>query len=99
MTTTAKIPHPYEYVHDEVGYNYRLPNLNAAIACAQLEQLEKFIENKRELAKKYSDFFRDWELVFLKNPKTLDQITGSMLLFWTILNRGIVSWILPINAV
>jgi perosamine synthetase len=68
VTTTAKMPHPYEYVHDEVGYNYRLPNLNAALACAQLEQLEKFIENKRELAKKYSDFFRDEEIGFIYEP-------------------------------
>jgi aminotransferase in exopolysaccharide biosynthesis len=44
LTTTAKQPHPYEYVHDEVGYNYRLPNLNAALGCAQLEQLETFTE-------------------------------------------------------
>jgi perosamine synthetase len=57
LTTTAKVPHPYEYVHDEVGYNFRMPNLNAALACAQLEQLNMFIENKRFLAKEYSSFF------------------------------------------
>lgn len=56
LTTTAKIPHPYEYVHDELGYNYRMPNLNAALACAQLEQLSAFVGNKRELAKTYSGF-------------------------------------------
>jgi len=57
LTTTAKIPHPYEYVHDEVGYNFRMPNLNAALACAQLEQLDYFIENKRDLAVKYKNYF------------------------------------------
>jgi perosamine synthetase len=57
LTTTAKIPHPYEYVHDEIGYNFRMPNLNAALACAQLEQLDRFIENKRTLAYEYKTFF------------------------------------------
>ncbi|MCC9071739.1 LegC family aminotransferase [Flavobacterium sp. F-65] len=57
LTTTAKIPHPYEYVHDEMGYNFRMPNLNAALACAQLEQLNSFLENKRVLAKEYESFF------------------------------------------
>lgn len=57
LTTTAKIPHPYEYVHDEMGYNFRMPNLNAALACAQLEQLSNFLENKRALAKQYESFF------------------------------------------
>jgi dTDP-4-amino-4,6-dideoxygalactose transaminase len=58
LTTTAKVPHPYEYVHDEIGYNFRMPNLNAALACAQLEQLNSFIQNKRNLADEYSDFFK-----------------------------------------
>ncbi|WP_289663069.1 LegC family aminotransferase [Flavobacterium panacagri] len=57
LTTTAKIPHPYEYVHDEMGYNFRMPNLNAALACAQLEQLSVFLMNKRKLAKEYESFF------------------------------------------
>lgn len=57
LTTTAKIPHPYEYVHDEMGYNFRMPNLNAALACAQLEQLDGFLDNKRKLAKEYQSFF------------------------------------------
>ncbi|WP_441000654.1 LegC family aminotransferase [Fodinibius sp. SL11] len=57
LTTTAKKPHDYEYYHDELGYNYRMPNLNAALICAQLEQLDDYIENKRALAKDYSDFF------------------------------------------
>ena len=58
LTTTAKVPHPYEYVHDEIGYNFRMPNLNAALACAQLEQLDSFIQNKRTLALEYNTFFK-----------------------------------------
>jgi perosamine synthetase len=58
LTTTAKVPHPYEYVHDDIGYNFRMPNLNAALACAQLEQLDCFIQNKRALALDYNDFFK-----------------------------------------
>jgi perosamine synthetase len=58
LTTTAKVPHPYEYVHDEIGYNFRMPNLNAALACAQLEQLDSFIKNKRSLALEYYSFFK-----------------------------------------
>lgn len=58
LTTTAKVPHPYEYVHDEIGYNFRMPNLNAALACAQLEQLGSFIKNKRSLALEYNTFFK-----------------------------------------
>lgn len=57
LTTTAKKPHPYEYVHDMLGYNYRMPNLNAALACAQLEQLDGFISQKRETALAYKSFF------------------------------------------
>ena len=57
LTTTAKVPHPYEYVHDEIGYNYRMPNINAALACAQLEQLDSFIQNKRILANNYKNYF------------------------------------------
>ena len=57
LTTTAKVPHPYEYVHDDIGYNFRMPNLNAALACGQLEQLDSFIQNKRSLALAYSTFF------------------------------------------
>lgn len=69
ITTTAKLPHPYEYVHDMTGYNYRLPNLNAALACAQLEQLDRFIENKRELAKKYEDFFMETKIKFITETR------------------------------
>ncbi len=53
LTTTAKVPHRWEYTHDEVGYNYRMPNINAALGCAQLEQIESFITSKRQLFEKY----------------------------------------------
>lgn len=64
LTTTAKVPHPYEYVHDEIGYNFRMPNLNAALACAQLEQLNSFIQNKRKLAEEYNIFFESTGVKF-----------------------------------
>ncbi len=69
ITTTAKVPHPYEYIHDEVGYNYRLTNLAAAIGVAQMESLELFIEKQRELAHKYQAFFKDLEIEFITEPK------------------------------
>jgi aminotransferase in exopolysaccharide biosynthesis len=68
LTTTAKVPHPYEYVHDELGYNFRMPNINAALICAQLEQLDFFLKKKRELALAYKSRFDQlgvnfrWEL-------------------------------------
>lgn len=57
ITTTAKVPHRWEYSHDEVGYNYRLPNLNAALGCAQLEQLPSFLKSKRRLYERYQQAF------------------------------------------
>ena len=59
LTTTAKKAHKWEYAHDEMGYNFRMPNINAALICAQLEQLDSFLANKRDLAGLYSDFFKD----------------------------------------
>lgn len=69
ITTTAKIPHPYEYVHDEVGYNYRLPNINAALLVAQLENLDSFLSSKRELADIYKEFFSHEDIKFIEEPK------------------------------
>lgn len=57
LTTTAKVPHPYEYVHDEIGYNYRLPNLNAALGCAQMERLEWILAQKLGVTQRYREFF------------------------------------------
>lgn len=68
LTTQAKVPHRWEFVHDEIGYNYRMPNLNAALMCAQLEQLNSFLDNKRELASLYINFFENTELNFVKEP-------------------------------
>ena len=71
LTTTAKVPHSYEYVHDEIGYNFRMPNINAALACAQLEQLNSFIQNKRNLAVEYSNYFESIGVNFRKElPNT-----------------------------
>lgn len=69
ITTTAKVPHKWEYTHDEIGYNYRMPNLNAALVVAQLENLDKVLEDKQELANSYKYFFEDKEINFLKEPK------------------------------
>jgi perosamine synthetase len=72
LTTTAKKPHPYEFYHDELGYNYRMPNLNAALACAQLEQLHVLLQNKRQLASEYASYFATQGINFrqvLENTK------------------------------
>lgn len=66
ITTTAKVPHPYEFVHDEVGYNYRLPNLNAALGCAQMERLPEFLCVKAGLAERYSAFFDERNITFAR---------------------------------
>jgi aminotransferase in exopolysaccharide biosynthesis len=68
LTTTAKTPHPYRYMHDETGYNYRLPNLNAALGCAQMAQLESFIEAKRALAEQYEAQLKGSDLQFVREP-------------------------------
>ena len=65
ITTTSKVPHPYEFVHDEVGYNYRLPNINAALGCAQMERLEKILHIKSEVAQRYSAFFDALGITFV----------------------------------
>lgn len=71
ITTTAKVPHDFEFYHDELGFNYRMPNLNAALACAQLEQLDRFLENKRSLAKDYQSFFKAERINFrTETPQT-----------------------------
>jgi len=70
LTTTAKVPHKWEYAHDIIGYNYRLPNLNAALLVAQLEELEDFLASKRLLAQKYIQFFEDFDdITFIKEPQ------------------------------
>jgi perosamine synthetase len=68
LSTTAKQPHAWEYVHDQVAYNYRMPNLNAALLLAQLDNLPTFVDSKRALAKRYHDFFRDSEFSSIHEP-------------------------------
>lgn len=66
ITTTSKIPHPYEFVHDEIGFNYRLPNLNAALGVAQMERLEEFLMIKNNIASQWSVAFDNLEVPFCK---------------------------------
>lgn len=68
VTTTAKVPHSYEFYHDEPGFNYRLPNLNAALGCAQMQQLPQFLEQKRQLAASYREFFQGTAFTFVDEP-------------------------------
>lgn len=69
LTTQSKVPHPWEFVHDEVGYNYRMPNINAALGLAQLEQLNTFLQIKREIANAYNQFFKGTAVAFVKEPE------------------------------
>lgn len=73
LTTTAKLPHAWEYRHDEIGYNYRLPNLNAALGCAQLEQLPAMLKAKRELFQRYQTAFAPIQGVELMTEPALCQ--------------------------
>jgi perosamine synthetase len=69
LTTTAKVPHKWEYVHDEIGYNYRMPNINAALGCAQLEKIQQFVTQKKQLAYRYEELLKNIEGVRLfKQP-------------------------------
>lgn len=71
ITTTAKIPHSYEYIHDEMGYNYRLPNINAAVGFAQMEYIHTILENKRETAGLYQRFFATSEIEYIKGSENV----------------------------
>ncbi len=69
ITTVAKLPHKWNFVHDEIGYNYRMPNLNAAMGCAQLERLDDILKIKRKLANKYELLFEDSkDFKFISEP-------------------------------
>jgi perosamine synthetase len=68
LTTQAKIPHAWEFAHDEIGYNYRMPNINAALGVAQLEQLDQFLKSKRVIAEKYKLFFSNTDFQFVNEP-------------------------------
>lgn len=77
LTTQAKVPHRWEFVHDNIGYNYRMPNINAALGCAQLEEIDHILANKRETAEKYNYFFSDKENIqFFTEPE------GSKSNYW-----------------
>ena len=77
LTTTAKVPHRWDFEHDQIAYNYRLPNINAALGCAQMEKLDVILANKRALAKKYEDFFEDKGVKFIiSEPK------GTIANYW-----------------
>lgn len=70
LTTQSKIPHKWEFIHDNIGYNYRMPNINAALGCAQMEELEHILRNKRDTALLYKNFFEsNLDMIFFVEPK------------------------------
>ncbi|MFD0696254.1 LegC family aminotransferase [Paenibacillus sp. GCM10027628] len=77
LTTTAKVPHSWHFIHDRTGFNYRMPNINAALGCAQLEQLPFFIERKRRLAHLYSEMFQQ-----VSGIRFFRESTGSRSNYW-----------------
>lgn len=75
LTTQAKVPHAWEFVHDEIGYNYRMPNINAALGLAHLEQLPQFLKSKRNIAQAYNNFFTTLDLLNPSKPTQQTKIT------------------------
>ena len=69
LSTQSKLPHPWEFVHDHIGYNYRMPNINAALGCAQMETLPLFLGKKRQLAEIYQDYFSKKGVSFFVEPE------------------------------
>ncbi len=69
LTTQAKVPHAWEFVHDHIGYNYRMPNINAALGCAQMEQLETILKDKRSTSESYKTYFEDKAIRFFSEPE------------------------------
>lgn len=78
LTTTAKVPHPWEYIHDQVGYNYRMPNLNAAVGLAQYEKLAGHLNVKRKIAQTYKKYF----INNFPDIAYVDEMTDSRSNFW-----------------
>ena len=71
LTTTAKVPHKWNFNHDMIGYNYRMPNLNAALGIAQFENLKTFLEKKRQVTEEYASFFESFnDVIFFKEPES-----------------------------
>lgn len=90
LTTQAKVPHAWEFVHDEIGYNYRMPNINAALGVAQLENLNLYIEKKRLLAAAYIDFFQGKKICFSQEPEhCISNYWLNVLLFDSIKERDL----------
>ena len=90
LTTQAKVPHRWEFVHDEIGYNYRMPNINAALGVAQLESLNLYIKKKRLLATSYHDFFQDKSICFFHEPnQCISNYWLNVLLFDSIEERNL----------
>ena len=73
LTTQAKVPHRWEFRHDEIGYNYRMPNINAAMGCAQLENIDKYVASKRKVAAEYEEYFKNVPDIefFVDSPNTI----------------------------
>lgn len=69
ISTQAKVPHPWNFIHDQIGFNYRMPNVNAAIGVAQMENLEIYLKKKRALASKYREFFKNTSVRFFNQPE------------------------------
>ncbi|MBU2494645.1 MAG: LegC family aminotransferase [Bacteroidetes bacterium] len=82
ITTTAKVPHKWEYIHDEVGYNYRMTNVTAAIGVAQMENLNEIIENKRQTAEKYRGFFQSYQSFNHSTIEFISEQAGSSSNYW-----------------
>ncbi len=76
LTTQAKVTHPYEFVHNEIGYNFRMPNINAALGLAQLEKIQDFLESKHKIAALYNDFFKGTSITYVIEP------SGSVSNYW-----------------
>jgi perosamine synthetase len=88
LTTQAKVPHPWEFMHDEIGYNYRMPNINAALGLAQLENLPQFLESKRNIAHTYREFFKGSTIKYIEEPKdSLSNFWLNSILFNNIVER------------
>src|SRR6266550_2525790 len=77
LVTPANIPHDWSFIHDEVGYNYRLPNINAALGCAQLESLPSFVERKRRVAARYIEAFDQ-----IKGARVMREPAGARSNYW-----------------
>lgn len=77
LTTTAKCPHRWDFFHDELGYNFRMPNINAALGCAQLEKLPTYLQNKRETANEYKNFFSK-----MNSLRFFEERDGTMSNYW-----------------